>query len=599
MSYEIHWNGVLENEYDSYAMYCPLWKLCLKSDHLVSFHISLLIPKSIDKNHVDSTQCWLLDKPFDRSRVDIHTTKSFAPWLDKIQRKIRNRYPFKNTIFNEWKFSFEFDFKRIGIYHTLFHLTNTKNQHKNKKQSKFNFDTNTMDKQTFIKQCYVHKVDRLDLRQQTKKIDINQDNEITFQLKLKIPQLLNEYRSHMYNLIGDSFYLWIEAIRIIQERTHNNSNDNPNNNGEDDMIILNYCTNNVFIGFNSLMLYYEKIRTIITDIFIFESGNIGVENSIIDILFKYISFDDIHDDKKSNMIMSHVDYNSTSKNGNYKMSLKKYGFDSGGNLNHEKNMPTSFETKNKIITIDQSSYDHDRDWYYPIRYFFESCLLKHSQLNVIFNNWILVGDHRVYHKIINKNTKQKLIIPKNENEYYDYVHNDYFAKDVQRICNGHKYVNCYYSLNKCIKNEWILNREFLVRCFWNFTNSYDYKHIILLNNGYSEKLKYCRRGNNNCNQINYKLCTDMVLKTSLKNQIDCRKIKDYFDKKTGTFYKHGCNANKKSCKKIYVKSCRIRKAKFENRRRHKKNKVHKKYKNSEKYKYFVFQQELNDTLQMV
>ena len=276
------------------------------------------------------------------------------------------------------------------------------------------------------------------------------------------------------------------------------------------------------------------------------------------------------------------------------MSLKKYGFDSGG---QEKKNTSSFETKNKIITTRGDSYNDHRNWYYDTSYYFESCLLKHEQLNVIFNNWIIVSEYPVYHKIIDKNSKKKLIIPKFENEYYDCCNNDYFAKDVQRICNGHKYANCYYSLNKCIKNEWIINREYLVRRFWDFTNNYN--DTVLLNNGYSAKLKYCRRGKSNCNQINDKLCANMFLKTSLHNQIDCQKIKDYFGKKIGTLYRHGCNSNKKSCKKIYVKSCRIRKAKFENRRRSKKNKICKKYQQSKKYKYFVFQQELNDTLQTV
>ena len=164
-----------------------------------------------------------------------------------------------------------------------------------------------MNKHSFVQQCDIHKVVTCDLRQQTKKIDINQANEIIFQLKLKIPQLLYDYR---YTNTNDSwFYQWMQAIEHSQRNatinnSNENNNNNNNNNGDDDgMIILNYSTNNIFIGFNSLMLYYEKIRTIITDIFIVESDNIGIENSIIDILFKYISFDGVYDDnedKKSN-----------------------------------------------------------------------------------------------------------------------------------------------------------------------------------------------------------------------------------------------------------------------------------------------------------
>ena len=284
MSYEIHWNGVLGTRYDEYEMYSPLWKLSLKSDHLVAFHISLLIPKSINKHHIDSTRCWLLDKSFDRKEVVIHTKRLFAPWLDSVQEKIRRRYAFNNQNFNEWKFSFEFDFNRNGIYHTLFHSTNNKN--KNKKKSKFNFDVNTMNKQAFIQQCDIRKVVTLNLRRQTKKIDINQQNEIIFQLKLKIPQLLYNYR--YTNINDEQFYQWMEAIDQIKRNTSiinskNSNNKNNNANTEDDIVILNYSTNNVFIGFNSLMLYYAKIRTIITNIFIFQSDNIGIENSIIDI----------------------------------------------------------------------------------------------------------------------------------------------------------------------------------------------------------------------------------------------------------------------------------------------------------------------------
>ena len=451
MSHEFCWNGVFGPKYPYHSFSnAPLWKLVLKSDHFAEFDISLLVPKSINRHDIESVECLLLDKKFDVNNVEVHTDSSFAPWLDDIQHNTRKRNRlinynnYKNC--NEWKFSFEFDFKQTGIYHTLFHSTNNKNK------SRFNFDTNTMKKQDFIQQCHIYNISNKDWRQKTKKIDIIQKNEIIFKLKIKIAHLFNTYD---YN-----------RTRLFREWMDKDIND-INDTIENDMLILNYSTNNVFIGFNSLMLHYENIRCIITDIFIVQSGNCGVENSIIDILFKYISFVAIDTDNNYTGVKNdkdcHFAIGHNYKNG--RMSLKKYGFNRCENGQERKTTSSSlkFETKNKIIT---SHYRRDDYYYYNQPYYFESCILKDKQLNVIFNNWINVNEYRLYHNIIDKKTKKTLIIPECANSEYYWEENEYFVSKVQRLCHGHKCINFEYNLNKCIKNEWILNRDYLVRCLF-------------------------------------------------------------------------------------------------------------------------------------
>ena len=559
MSYELCWDGVFGYRYDETARNAPLWKLVLRSDHLAALHISLLIPKSINKHHIQCMQCSLLDKVFDRSNIEIHTDSS-APWLDDTQHLIRSVYA--HAHYNEWKFLFEFDFKRIGIFHTLFHSRNKQNK------SKFNFDTNTIDKQEFIQECNIyHRLNRGNWKQKSKKVDIIQKNEVIFKLEMNISHLPPSYiRTDRH------FYRWMLGSRKIQQ-TENNR----------DVLILNYKSNNVFIGFNSLMLYYEKIRSIMTDVFILQSDNYSIENSIIDILFQYISFFGIN--------TRNTKYCYSYKSG--QMSLKKYGFNKCEEKYKKK---SSFEVKNKLITTctrgRYSSWGDEN--FYPSRYYFESCILKHRQLNVIFNNWINVDGCQLFHNIIDKKTKKELIIPYFDNKYYDWFKNEYFAKNVQRLCYGHIYINFGYSLDKCIKNEWILNREYLIRCFGGLKNNYNYKRM-LLNNGYSDKLKCCHSSTGNTgNQINERLCTDIMLKCSMHNQLDYQNIKTYKNRHMEMFYRHGASANKSTCKKTYVKSCRIRKAKFQHRKKYKKKKICKKYKKDEKYKHFELKQELND-----
>ena len=580
MTFEICWEGVFFQGYGGGVRGPPLWKLVLKSDHLAALHISFLVPKRILKNNIDSFQCWLLDKEFDRSSVEIlnytHRDDPLAPWLDDCQHKIRNEYNHYITDYNEWKFSFEFDFKRFGIYHRLFHSTSGNK----KNRRKFNFDTNTMDKQDFIQQFKIsktHSARKWNWQQNTKKkkIDKIQKNEIIFQLKITVPDLLADYRFNRGTNVF--FHDFMFGGGEIEPKEKNN------NYGDNSMVILKYNSNNVFIGFNSLMLYYEKIRTIITDILILQSDNCSIENSIIDILFKYISFYGINSQNtKYYKQTTHFGYSYNSG----RMSLKKYGFNKC-EQDHKK--ISSFEVKNKLVTTDQA-WGHDD--YCSHYYYFESCILKHKQLNVIFNNWMNVNDGDLFHNIIDKTTKKELIIPFFNNNHYDWFTNEHVPKNVPRICHGHKCINFRYSLDKCVKNEWILNRGYLVRCFGLNNN------IILLNNGYSDKLKYCH-SNGNCNQINEKWCTDIVLKTSKYNQPDYQKVKSYRDRHIAMFYnRYGCNANKASYKKTYVKSCRIRKAKFEHRNTYKKNKICKKYKKHEKYKRFEMKQELNDFLQL-
>ena len=562
--FEICWDGAIGN---GSLRNAPLWKLVLKSDHLAALHISFLIPTTINKTDIQSVECLLLDKAFDRSNVEIHThtdSSLVAPWLDDIHHNIRNVYKYCIKHYKEWRFSFEFDFKRLGIYHRLFHSRNNQNK------LKFNFDANTVHQKEFIQECSVHHtlLDDWNWNQRSKKMDIIQKNEIIFKLKMAIPDLSARRTT-------GAFSGWMRGSRKIKQTRNNNDN---SVNIKDDVLICKYSTNNVFIGFNSLMLYYEKIRTIVTDIFISQSDNYSIENSIIDILFKYVSFYDINTQNTKYC----CSYNSG------RMSLKKYGFN---RCQQKYKKVSSFEMKNKLVTTHSSWQDES---FYSRHWEFESCILKHTQLNVIFNKWMYVNTCKLFHNIIDKKTKKELIIPYFDNKYYDWFKNEYFAKNVQRLCYGHIYINFGYSLDKCIKNEWILNREYLIRCFGGLKNNYNYKRM-LLNNGYSDKLKCCHSSTGNTgNQINERLCTDIMLKCSMHNQLDYQNIKTYKNRHMEMFYRHGASANKSTCKKTYVKSCRIRKAKFQHRKKYKKKKICKKYKKDEKYKHFELKQELND-----
>ena len=428
--YKFDYKSYLEDP-KSHKQFVPLWSVTLHSNTKATVIVVLHVPQTMKHDSIISTSCTLLNTKHSRYKLSIidsvcrkeHEFDSRNFWKENCtgntlwpqilsQRLTRKKdsqmsklhiYPYNTT--KIWIFRFEFEFE-CGIYHTLFHSFG----------SKFNFDINGL---LTGHQCYNHDINYDDNHDNNSNLPI----EIEFQLNIKpwsmLPKNKNENRNDQaYDYIYDDEFDYNETILNhfktniklftqgwiafhfphvclsvfdqydwmqnadwyfgqnlyatgdeIYTRYHDESK-------QDKLWQIKISRKNVFIGFNRVMTWYERIRTIIHHFMLDNNFDGGID--IINVLFEYISFDAIKFDFKEctnsrldnhgtvlnlndgdDNDMDDSDNNCIGSESNYnRMNLRKYI-----NINHMRtssqiNLPPNNKCMKSIQTKYRQCFDN-------------------------------------------------------------------------------------------------------------------------------------------------------------------------------------------------------------------------------------------------
>ena len=360
--------GVNEMNDEFQKQLLPQWTLQLKSDMIAVLAFSLPMPFFINKNDIIGVDCCILDVPYKEYSVYVINTLRNSLW--------------------QFKFTFYFEY---GVYHTLFHSNN----------SKFNYDINKSTANDCLMDALHEKLSFKQLKDQfEKKID----NELIFSLKfnINVDNIVEIIKTNKENKINYSEYSTYKRMKTNDDFSDIDIKTGVQNGGDDDNMLnshnpkalnmglslfwiyfhfldiyeklkfryyppnktdttetllakfamyiteynylksdgfeINYKAKNIMIGFNELLIYYETIRDIVESILNFDYSII--DNNIINILFEYISFDDLDTGNKQNHInQTYKDafmYNEFNDNYiGYNICYECIGFGENMNPNYE------------------------------------------------------------------------------------------------------------------------------------------------------------------------------------------------------------------------------------------------------------------------
>ena len=263
------------------ATMLPVWRLKVKSIRLLSLKFKLLVARFIGINDIISVECSLLDTKY----IQYNVTRVI------------------DTKENQASLHFEFEFNFInGVYHTLFHSFN----------GKFNYDNY----QTF-NQCFEKTiVQQQSLNQLINDYNTLKPNELPFELKFQINknhinELEKRWEIHIDTMLWTNVYFprifpacsdpnwkiherfWFDDkhFKYAYDRLINQLKSLNNKNLK--TYSIKYSTKNIFVGLNTLMSYYEKIRVILQDCVenYFSLGYFPC--NVLNLLFEYVSLDKI------------------------------------------------------------------------------------------------------------------------------------------------------------------------------------------------------------------------------------------------------------------------------------------------------------------
>ena len=245
------WKYTFRPEWERWSTaykYQPRWKLTLISNYCARVELSFSLPASLATMNITKIVCSFIDE-----KIQITNPDSIS--VVRYTRRVR-RY---NVVF-------EFYFK-YGIYHTIFHLNN----------GKFNYDLNNCSDCELKFKIY---------------IKVSQDTCTTSGIKIK--EIVEDIQDWLYGMSAtvDGYNICLFAHN---DKTHVKLyNLKKCRSPIGFRICFIYEQNNILIGLNPFMEYYEQTRMKIEEIQydLIGNGYCATDTSWFNILFEYITFRD-------------------------------------------------------------------------------------------------------------------------------------------------------------------------------------------------------------------------------------------------------------------------------------------------------------------
>ena len=233
------------------------WKLTLISNYCASVGLWFSLPESVATQNVSKIVCSFIGEKIQITTIPEPSGKVEA-WK-----------------FRAYNVVFRFYFK-YGIYHTIFHLNN----------GKFNYD---LDKLRNYNSKVEDNCNHYELKFKIY-LNVSQDNTSGIKIK-KITKNVRDWLQLMSAAVGGYDTSFFAHNYVTQAKLCNLVQD-------DSPIGCRMCfiygQNNILIGLNPFMEYYEQTRIMIEEIqyIVIGNGYCATDTSWIDILFEYITFMD-------------------------------------------------------------------------------------------------------------------------------------------------------------------------------------------------------------------------------------------------------------------------------------------------------------------